>query len=143
MKQMLAPLKVHMSARNVLLNVQADSTAGNINVGEINLSMDQQKMIEGSYHPIVRTHPDTGNLSLYVEQAYSMGIEGMTDAEAKPLLTFLGEHITREEFSCRLRWETNTLVLWDNRICLHKAFNDYDGYRREMYRTIVNGEVPF
>jgi taurine dioxygenase len=34
------------------------------------------------------------------------------------------------------------LVIWDNRLCLHKAFNDYDGYRREMIRTIVNGEVP-
>ena len=34
------------------------------------------------------------------------------------------------------------LVLWDNRICLHRAFNDYDGFRREMHRTTVKGERP-
>ena len=50
--------------------------------------------------------------------------------------------MAREEFSCRLRWTPGTLVMWDNRICVHKAFNDYDGFKREMIRTIVNGEVP-
>ena len=38
--------------------------------------------------------------------------------------------------------ETGMLALWDNRLCLHQAFNDYHGYRREMYRTTVAGEVP-
>jgi taurine dioxygenase len=71
-----------------------------------------------------------------------MGIEGMSEYEAAPLLNFLREHITQPAFTCRLRWQKDTLVLWDNRICLHHAFNDHDGYRREMYRTTVLGEVP-
>ena len=33
-------------------------------------------------------------------------------------------------------------ALWDNRLCVHQAFNDTDGYRRELYRTTVAGEVP-
>lgn len=33
-------------------------------------------------------------------------------------------------------------AVWDNRICIHRAFNDHDGFRREMYRTTVMGETP-
>lgn len=142
MKALIGDLRVHMSAREVVRQVVESNTDGSKTVGEIELSMDQKRIIEGSYHPLVRTHPETGRKSLYVDQAYSLGIEGMTEEEARPLLDFLGRHATREEFSCRLHWQKNTFVIWDNRICLHKAYNDYDGYRREMYRTIVDGEVP-
>ncbi|MBT3264076.1 MAG: hypothetical protein HN372_06895 [Acidiferrobacteraceae bacterium] len=61
---------------------------------------------------------------------------------AQGLLAFLQQHVTQSAFSCRLRWQPRTLTLWDNRGCIHQAFNDYDGFRREMYRTTVNGEVP-
>lgn len=143
MKEVIAPLKVHMSAAWVLQNVNKGKPKLNdLALGDMNLTVDQQKMVEGSFHPLVRTHPDTGKKSLYCDTSYSMGIEGMTQEEAKPLLDFLGWWATREEFNCRLRWEPHMLVIWDNRSCLHKAFNDYDGYRREMIRTIVNGEVP-
>lgn len=142
MRTLIADLRVHMSARDVIRNTVRSNTAGGQEVGEIKISMKQQSMIEGSYHPLVRTHPETGQRSLYVDQAYSLGIQGLSDDEARPLLDFLGRHVTREEFSCRLRWAPGTLVIWDNRICLHKAYNDYDGFRREMYRTIVDGEIP-
>lgn len=142
MQEMLKPLKVHMSAKNVIRNTVEERKDGEFTVGEMNLSMDQQNMIKGAFHPIVRTHPSTGKLSLYVDGAYSMGIQGMSEEESAPILAFLARHIIQDHFTCRLRWQKNTFVLWDNRICLHKAFNDYDGYRREMFRTIVNGEVP-
>ncbi len=143
MKEVISDLKVHMSAAWVLQNVsKAKPVMNDLSVGEIELTMDQQNMVKGSFHPLVRTHPVTGRKSLYCDCSYSMGIEGMTQQESKPLLDFLGWHATREEFNCRLRWEPNMLVIWDNRLCLHKAFNDYDGYRREMIRTIVNGEIP-
>jgi len=143
MKEVISDLKVHMSAAWVLQNVsKAKPVMNDLSVGEIELTMDQQKMVKGNFHPLVRTHPVTGKKSLYCDCSYSMGIEGMTQEESKPLLDFLGWHVTREEFNCRLRWEPNMLVIWDNRLCLHKAFNDYDGYRREMIRTIVDGEIP-
>ena len=143
MKEVIAPLKVHMSAAWVLSNVNKGKPKLNdLSLGDMNLTVDQQKMIKGNFHPIVRTHTETGQKSLYCDTSYSMGIEGMTQEESKGLLDFLGWWATREDFNCRLRWEKNMLVIWDNRLCLHKAFNDYDGYRREMIRTIVNGEVP-
>lgn len=143
MKDVIADLKVHMSAAFVLQNVnKGRSGESKLQQGDMELSVNQQKMVDGSFHPIVRTHPETGQKSLYCDRTYSLGIEGMTQEESKPLLDFLGRHATREEFICRLRWEPDMLVIWDNRLCLHKAFNDYDGYRRELIRTIVNGEVP-
>ena len=65
-----------------------------------------------------------------------------TEAESAPLLKFLVEHITQPAFTCRLRWEPHTYVCWDNRICVHQAFNDYDNFRRELYRTTIAGEAP-
>jgi len=142
MQALLADLRVHMSARDVLLSREESARESDRQVGDIKLTVDQKRNIEGSYHPLVRTHPDTGKQSLYVDTAYSLGIQGLTGEEAAPLLDFLRRHVTQEIFTCRLRWENGTFVIWDNRSCLHYAFNDYDGYRREMRRTIVDGEVP-
>ena len=143
MKDVLSGLKVHMSAENVLSEVQKHAQERDPGkLGSMDIKVNVNSMVEGNFHPIVRTHPVTGEKALYVEESYSMGIEGMSEYEAAPLLNFLREHITQPAFTCRLRWQKDTLVLWDNRICLHHAFNDHDGYRREMYRTTVLGEVP-
>jgi taurine dioxygenase len=66
----------------------------------------------------------------------------MLPEESAPILSFLAGHITQHAFTCRLRWEPETLAIWDNRLCVHQAFNDYQGCRRELYRTTVAGEKP-
>lgn len=102
----------------------------------------EQALIDDAFHPLIRTHPITGERGLYVDETYAVGIAGMSDSEASPLLAFLCAHVTQPLFQCRLRWEPRTLALWDDRTCLHHAFNDHDGFRREMLRTIVAGEIP-
>ena len=57
-----------------------------------------------------------------------------------PLLRFDGS--AAAEFFFGLRWEPQTYVCWDNRICVHQAFNDCDDFRRELYRTTIAGETP-
>lgn len=143
MKKLLTGLRVHMTAREAIrLTVRKDDT-GKESVGDMQMVMkEQEEMIKGNFHPLVRTHPATGKKALYVDTIYSQGIQGLKDEEARPLLDYLAKHVAREEFACRLRWSPGTFVMWDNRICVHKAFNDYDGFKREMFRTIVNGEVP-
>ena len=109
---------------------------------EDGLDRQRRSMIEGTYHPVVRTHPVTGRKALYVDETYSQKFADMTREESEPLLRFLIGHVTQPSFTCRLRWRKDTFVLWDNRSCIHHAFNDYDGYRRELYRTTVMGEAP-
>lgn len=93
-------------------------------------------------HPVVRTHPETGRKALYVNIAHTVGIKGLTDAEAGPLLEFLFAHQVKPEFTCRLVWAPNTLAIWDNRCALHNPVNDYHGYRRVMHRITMAGDRP-
>ena len=93
-------------------------------------------------HPVVRTHPETGRRCLYVNSVYTKRFASMSNEESAPLLKFLYQHQTRAEFTCRFRWQENSLALWDNRCALHYALNDYLGRRRVMHRVTIAGERP-
>jgi taurine dioxygenase len=93
-------------------------------------------------HPVVRTHPETGRKSLFVNLAHTAHFVGMTEAESMPILRYLFAHQVRPEFTCRFRWAPGSVALWDNRCTLHSAINDYNGYRREMHRITLAGDVP-
>jgi taurine dioxygenase len=148
-RRMIAPLKVHFSMRDVLKSAQENVEARDNPMGRLagtrgaaELSEDLMRKVRGSIHPMVRTHPVTGEKALYVDSSYAIGIDGMTEEEARPILDFLAEHIVQHAFTCRLRWEVDMVAIWDNRLCVHQAFNDYQGHRRELYRTTVVGETP-
>ncbi|HZS82190.1 MAG TPA: TauD/TfdA family dioxygenase [Stellaceae bacterium] len=93
-------------------------------------------------HPIVRLHPESGHKALFVNPIYTTRLEGMSEAESRPLLDVLYRHCSRPEFTCRFRWAKGSLAVWDNRCTLHYAVNDYDGQRRLMHRTTIAGERP-
>ena len=85
--------------------------------------------------PAVRSHPESGRKALFVNPIYTTRLEGLSEAESRPLLERLTHHATRPELTCRHRWMAGDLVIWDNRTTLHYAINDYDGQRRLLYRT--------
>ena len=95
-----------------------------------------------SLHPVVRTHPETGRRMLFVNHSYTIGLEGMTEAESRPLLGFLLEHGHRPEFTCRFRWRPGSVAFWDNRAVKHLALHDAGPYRRVMRRVQIAGEAP-
>ncbi|MGB7184589.1 MAG: TauD/TfdA family dioxygenase [Burkholderiaceae bacterium] len=143
MKQLISPLRVEVSGRKVQKTFRAAAkTKGKIDIASMDTDFKDDILGSSVFHPLVRTHPVTGAKSLYVCPTYSVGLEGFSAREAAPLVDFLTAHITQPMFTCRLQWQPNTLVIWDNRACVHHAFNDHDGFRREMRRTIVQGEVP-
>lgn len=93
-------------------------------------------------HPIVRTHPETGKKSLYVNVAHTAGIKGMSERESAALLSFLFEHQIKPEFTCRFVWSHHAIAFWDNRCAMHNPINDYHGFRRVMRRITLKGERP-
>lgn len=88
-------------------------------------------------HPLIRKHPETGQLGLFGTFGYIIGIDGMSDEESWPLLIALQEWQGREEFIYRHKWEENTLLMWDNRSVLHRATGGYQGYDRLLHRTTI------
>jgi alpha-ketoglutarate-dependent taurine dioxygenase len=149
MRSMIRDLRVHFSIRDVMVSAQENAEQRDSPIGRLAATRNQgelpealQRKVRGNLHPLIRTHARSGEQSLYIDTSYAVGFEGMRPEEAAPLLRFLGEHLTQPAFTCRLRWEVDMLVLWDNRLCVHQAFNDYQGYRREMYRTTLAGEKP-
>ena len=93
-----------------------------------------------SVHPVVRTHPETGRKLLFVNRSYTVGFEGWTEAESKPLLDYLMEHGHRPEFTCRFRWANGSIAFWDNRSTKHLAVHDAGPFRRIMRRTQIVGD---
>ena len=88
-------------------------------------------------HPIVRSHPETGRPALFVNLGYTIGIDGMSEADATELLTGLFDHQSRQEFVYRHRWSPGLLTLWDNRCLLHTASGGYQGYQRLLWRITI------
>ena len=95
-------------------------------------------------HPVIRVHPDRGyRRSLYFTSNTSLEIGGMTLEEGKALHRWLVDYVSRPEFCYFHRWRPNDLVMWDNRVLLHRAIvYDYARYRRVLRRTTVAGGSP-
>lgn len=93
-------------------------------------------------HPLVRTHPETGRKSLFIG-SHTHNFEDMTEEESRPLIDFLMRHSTRPEHTCRFRWRTGSLAVWDNRCTQHLALNDYPNETRVMHRITILGDEPF
>lgn len=116
---------------NAQLRNSTRSTKLREDIGKINTS-----------HPVVRTHEETGRKLLFVNQPFTYCFDGMTRDESLPLLQYLYQQSSKPELTCRFRWQPGSMAFWDNRCTMHYAINDYPGYRREMHRITIQGQVP-
>ncbi|MBI3798793.1 MAG: TauD/TfdA family dioxygenase [Deltaproteobacteria bacterium] len=131
MKAQLEGLRVHHSIAH------SRQTLG------FEFSQDEQAILKGAVHPLIRTLPRSQRKSLYVA-AHASKIIDWPVPEGRLLLRDLMEHATQPEFVYRHAWRAGDLVIWDNRATMHRAkpFDDAK-YRRELRRvTTLDVEPP-
>ena len=113
----------------------SQSDAGRGRIG----NADAVETLSDVAHPLIITHPLSGKKALFVNPAFTIGIDGMDEAGGKALLQKLFAHAMREEHTCRFKWEPGSVAFWDNRSTWHWALNDYQGQRRVMHRITIEG----
>lgn len=104
-------------------------------------------------HPVVRTHPETGDKVLFVNsftthftnfhtsdrirygQDYTQGTSS--------LLQYLISQAAIPEYQVRWRWQPGSVAIWDNRCTQHYAVMDYPPSHRKMERAGIMGDTPF
>ncbi len=109
-------------------------------------STDEQrkelKKNESTTHPVIRTHPETGRKAIFVNSVFTRSIEGMKPKESQALLSFLFEHLSSPDFTCRFRWKKNSIAMWDNRCTQHRVVADALPVHRRMERVTLIGDRP-
>jgi alpha-ketoglutarate-dependent 2,4-dichlorophenoxyacetate dioxygenase len=131
MKTQLEGLRVHHSIAH------SRQTLG------FEFSQEEQEILQGAIHPLIRTLPRSQRKALYVASHASRIIDWPVP-EGRLLLRELMEHATQPEFVHRHVWREGDLVIWDNRATMHRArpFDDAK-YRRELRRvTTLDIEPP-
>lgn len=110
--------------------------------GAIRMNRGDPTADEERVHPAVIRNPLSGKEGIFLNPQYVVRLDGMNEADSRPLLDQIQRHATRPEFSCRWRWQAGDVAIWDNFFTQHFAVNDYFGHRREMFRTTFKGSRP-
>ena len=93
-------------------------------------------------HPVVIRHPDTQAPVLFVNEPFTEKINELSPRESAAILDMLYRHIeSNTRFHCRVRWQNQTLVLWDNRAVHHHAVWDYYPETRRGERVTVRSDA--
>jgi taurine dioxygenase len=104
-------------------------------------------------HPVVRTHPETGERILYVNAFTTHLVNFHTKQHVRygqdynqqggDLLQYLVSQAYNPEYQVRWRWKKNSVAIWDNRASQHYAVMDYPPCHRKMDRATIIGDQPF
>jgi alpha-ketoglutarate-dependent 2,4-dichlorophenoxyacetate dioxygenase len=127
-------LPTEMKARLEGLHVH-HSIAHSRQILGFEFSQQEQDILKGAIHPLIRTLPRSQRKSLYVASHASRIIDWPVP-EGRLLLRDLMEHATQPQFVYRHEWRDHDLVIWDNRATMHRArpFADTT-VRRELRRV--------
>jgi len=93
-------------------------------------------------HPVVRTHPETGAKTLFVNPGFTSHLVGLHRAESDALLAFLYAHAVKPEHTMRYHWHAGDVGMWDNRATQHAVIGDYGEQERVIQRVTLRGDAP-
>ena len=115
-------------------------------VGYEPFTKDQKRNLPDVCHPFVRTHPETGEKSLFVGilDTREASVDGMSKEEGIKFLDDLRSFATQSPFTYTHQWRPGDCIFWDNRCTMHRASNfpEANG-RRLCYRVTLEGGVPY
>ena len=113
-----------------------------VDAGKMQITEEMRSAMPPARHPVVRTVPDSGRLSLYLG-AHVTHIVDWPKAESERFIAEINGHIARPEFRYRHSWRVGDLLVWDNRCTLHRA-TSYPVFeqKRDMRRATINEYGP-
>ncbi|VWB49907.1 taurine dioxygenase [Burkholderia pseudomultivorans] len=104
-------------------------------------------------HPVVRTHPETGEKVLFVcgftthftnyHNPGNVRVGQDFTRGASDLLQYLISQAAIPEYQVRWRWKQGDIAIWDNRATQHYAVMDYPPCHRKMERAGIVGTRPY
>ena len=103
---------------------------------------ERHDSLEPHEHPVVRSHPETGRRSLFVNPQFTDHIVGLSGRDSEALLSLLYAHMTVPEYTVRHKWTAGDVAFWDNRSTMHYATLDYGDAARIMHRVTLQGDRP-
>ena len=95
--------------------------------------------LEPVVHPVVRTHPETGERALFVNPGFTSHIVELDRRESDALLGFLYHHSVRPEFVVRYHWSAGDVGFWDNRSTQHAVVGDFGTLSTDSSTSDVEG----
>ena len=104
---------------------------------------EKQREYPAVTHPVVRTHPETGEKNIYTNRGFVSHIEGMTREESMPIIEHLERQVMDPSVQCRFKWEVDSFAMWDNRAVQHCATNDFFPETRIVERVTIIGDRPY
>lgn len=116
---------------------------GGYNGGFVTYRTPDIEPIQGTEHPLVRTHPDTGKRLLYLSVHTEVEISGYDPEKGAALIARLREHLQNPRYSYTHKWEVGDIVYWDNQATLHARNAFPANQRRRMKRISLAGSRPF
>ncbi|MDX3775503.1 TauD/TfdA family dioxygenase [Chromatiaceae bacterium AAb-1] len=91
-------------------------------------------------HPLVRTHPETGQDGLFINFSLAPYILGWSPEDSKDLINQLLKAFSNPEYHVRFKWSRNAVAFWDNRATLHYPVYNYGNFPRVMERVLIAGD---
>ncbi|MCY3858376.1 MAG: TauD/TfdA family dioxygenase [Gammaproteobacteria bacterium] len=121
-------------------NLQIKHDAAHDSIGKLRRGhdpFDSAKDAPGVYHPALIAHPETHESALFLGRRQFAYIDGLTVDESEALLDAIWKHVAQAHQCWTQRWKRGDLVVWDNRVVMHRRASFPNVERRLMRRTQV------
>lgn len=116
---------------------------GGYNGGSVRYRTPNIPAIQGTEHPLVRTHPDSGKRLLFLGVATEVEVAGVDPAYGQALIERLRAHLEQPRFHYSHQWQPGDIVWWDNQAVLHARNAFPANEQRRMKRISLAGSRPF